>query len=97
MKVVYTDEALRDLDEILDYIASHYPTISASFEMRLRTVVARIGEFPESAQQVEERPGVRVVPLIRYPYKVFYRVASQAVEILYIHHASRLQPWEDEG
>jgi plasmid stabilization system protein ParE len=35
MKVVYTDEALRDLDEILDYIASHYPTISSSFEKRL--------------------------------------------------------------
>ena len=97
MKVVYTDEALRELDEILDYIASHYPTISSSFEKRLRTVVARIGEFPESAQQVEERPGVRVVPLIRYPYKVFYRVASQAVEILYIHRASRREPWEDEG
>jgi len=40
---------------------------------------------------------VRVVPLIRYPYKIFYRVTPQAVEILYIHHASRLQPWEDEG
>jgi len=97
MKVVYTDEALRDLDEILDYIASHYPAISSSFEKRLRTVVARIGEFPESAQRVEERPSVRVVPLIRYPYKIFYRVTPQAVEILYIHHASRLQPWEDEG
>jgi len=43
MKVVYTDEALRDLDEILVYIASHYPTISSSFEKRLRTVVTRIG------------------------------------------------------
>jgi plasmid stabilization system protein ParE len=97
MKVVYTDEALRELDEILDYIASHYPTVSASFEKRLRTVVTRIGEFPESAQQVDDRPGVRVVPLIRYPYKVFYRVTPQAVEILYIHHASRRQPWEHKG
>jgi hypothetical protein len=28
MKVVYADEAPRDLDEILNYIALHYPTIS---------------------------------------------------------------------
>jgi len=32
---------------------------------------------------------MRVVPLVRYPYKVFYRVSDQTVEILYIHHAAR--------
>jgi plasmid stabilization system protein ParE len=37
MKVVYTDEALHNLDEILGYIASNYPTVSASFQKRLRT------------------------------------------------------------
>jgi len=29
------------------------------------------------------------VPLIRYPYKVFYRVANQTVEILHIYHSAR--------
>ena len=96
MKVVYTDEALRNLDDILGYIASHYPTIATSFEMRLRAIVTRLGAWPESAQEVTERPGVRVVPLIRYPYKVFYRVTGEAVEILYIHHAARQQSWEEE-
>jgi toxin ParE1/3/4 len=96
MKVVYTDEALDNLDGILAFIASHYPTISAAFEKRLRTVIARIGAWPESAEEVAERPGVRVVPVIRYPYKVFYRVTNEAVEILYIHHAARQAPWEVE-
>jgi toxin ParE1/3/4 len=68
----------------------------AAFEKRLRTVVARIGTWPESAEEVAERPGVRVVPLIRYPYKVFYQVTTEAVEILYIHHAARRAPWEGE-
>jgi len=94
MKVVYTDEALDNLDEILTYIGSNYPTISAAFEKRLRTVIARIGAWPDSAEQVAERPGVRAVPLIRYPYKVFYRITNEAVEILYIHHAARQAPWE---
>ena len=96
MKVVYTDEALDNLDGILAYIARNYPTILAAFEKRLRTVVVRIGAWPESAEEVDERPGVRVVPLIRYPYKVFYRITSEAVEILYIHHAARRDPWEEE-
>jgi plasmid stabilization system protein ParE len=96
MKVVYTDEALRDLDEILTFIASNYPAISASFEMRLDAVMARIGRWPESAQEVEQRPGVRTVPLIRYPYRVFYQVTTAAVEILHIHHAARQKAWDGE-
>jgi toxin ParE1/3/4 len=95
MKVVYTDEALRDLDEILAFLASNYPAISASFERRLRAVTERVGRWPESAQKVEQRPGVRMVPLVRYPYRVFYQVTT-AVEILHIHHAARRQPWDGE-
>ena len=94
MKVVYTDEALTDLDEILGYISSHYPAVYTLFERRLRTVEARIGAWPESAPEVAERPGVRVVPLIRYPYKIFYRVENEVVDILYIHHAARRALWE---
>jgi plasmid stabilization system protein ParE len=96
MKVIYTDEALDNLDEILAFIATNYPTISAAFEKRLRTVVMRIAAWPESAEEVAERPGVRVVPLIRYPYKIFYRITGDAVEILHIHHAARRAPWEGE-
>ncbi len=96
MKVVYTAEALDNLDEILSYIAHTYPTVSAAFEKRLRIVEARIGAWPESAEEVAERPGVRIVPLVRYPYKILYRVTADAVEILYIHHGARQGPWEGE-
>jgi len=89
MKVVYTTEALADLDGILNYIANHYPAISEPFQNRFHAVIARVARWPESAQEVFERPGVRVAPLIRYPYKVFYRVSGDTVEILYVHHAAR--------
>ncbi len=84
MKVIYTDEALKDLDEIADWLAVHYPAVAPAVEQRIRAVVARIGRWPESARRSAKRSGVRVVPLGRYPY-----------EILHIHHAAR-QPW-DEG
>lgn len=92
MKVVYTDEALHDLDDILRYIAANFPAAYQSFELRLRAVERRIGQLPHGARQVAERPGVRVVPLLRYPYKIFYRVTPEAVEILHIHHAARRDP-----
>lgn len=89
MKVVYTEEALRNLDDISDYIRQNYPTIPEAFRLRLQFVVARIAKWPESAQEVADQSGVRVVPLVRYPYKVFYRVTNQTIEILYIHHSAR--------
>jgi toxin ParE1/3/4 len=89
MKVVYTDDASEDLDGILAYIASNYPTVYDAFLIRLRSVIARIGMWPDSAQEVAERPGVRAVPLLRYPYKVFYRNTGEVVEIMYIHHAAQ--------
>jgi toxin ParE1/3/4 len=89
MRVVYTTEALADLDGILRYIAENHPAVSEAFQFRLHAVIARISRWPESAQEVAERPGVRVVPLIRYPYKIFYQISGEAVEILYVHHAAR--------
>jgi toxin ParE1/3/4 len=97
MKVIYTDEALRDLDKILEFIELNYPNISAAFEERLRAIERRIGRWPKSAEEVVQRPGVRVIPLIRYPYKLFYRISNDAIEVLYIHHAARREPWDDLG
>jgi toxin ParE1/3/4 len=89
MRVVYTDQALHDLDDILRYIAAHFPTAYQSFERHLRTIELRIGQWPQSAQQVADRTGVRVVPLVRYPYKIFYRVTAETVEI---RHTARQEP-----
>ena len=95
MRIVFTEEALRDLDAILDFIAAHYPAIASSFQQRLRTVLQRIGKWPKSAEEVEQRPGVRMVPLIRYPYKIFYQTTNDTVEILHVHHTSRQSPGKE--
>jgi len=92
MRVVLTDEALRDLSAILAYTETYHPTASAALDRRLRTTLRRIGSWPESAQSVADRPGTRMVPLIRYPFRIFYRVATDRVEILHIHHTSRPTP-----
>ncbi|HEV7879369.1 hypothetical protein [Bradyrhizobium sp.] len=77
------------MTRFLPYIASNYPAVYDAFLIRLRSVIARIGMWPDGAQEVAERPGVRAVPLLRYPYKVFYRNTGEVVEIMYIHHAAQ--------
>lgn len=78
MNVVVTEAALADLDDILAFVALHYPALAVPFEARIRAIVARIAEWPLSARTIEGRPGVRVVPLVRFPYKVFYRIVDGA-------------------
>ncbi len=41
MRVVYTDEALRDIDEISAWLTVHYPGLGAAVERRIRLVVAQ--------------------------------------------------------
>ncbi len=74
----------------------HYPAVAPHVERRIRDVAARIGRWPESAPRSAEREGVRVMPVGRYFYRIFYRVTHDAVEILHIHHAAR-QPWDENA
>lgn len=89
MKVVFTDEAVADLDSISGWLTLHYPTIAPLVARRIQSVVAHLGRWPESARRVAGRPDVRTLPLGRYPYVIFYRVTGEVIEILHIHHAAR--------
>ena len=96
MKVVYTEEALKDLDAIAEWLIVHYPAVAPVVGRRIQSIVARIARWPESARRSAQRTDVRVVSLGRYPYKIFYRVTDEAVEILHIHHTAR-QPWDEKS
>ena len=89
MRVVWTEAALADLEEVLAYIAEHYPALAVPVERRLRAVIERVARWPQSGRAVDQRPGVRVVPLVRFPYRLFYVVTDDVVEVLHVHHAAR--------
>ena len=93
MKVEFTKRAAGDLREISGYSRRHFgQRVAAELEARIREIVAQIADAPESAPSVERRPGMRVVPLGRYPYRIFYRVLEDRVRILHFRHTAR-RPW----
>ena len=95
MKVVYTAGVRKDLDEIGEWLSDHCPTIAPAVERRIHNVIARIAQWPQSARRSAKYPGVRVVPIGRYPYKIFYSVTADTIEVLHIHHSAR-QPWDEK-
>lgn len=95
MRVRFSKRALAQLDAILLELNDVNPPAARRFEQRIRSIVQRIGRFPRGFQEVEKRPGVRRVPLVRYPYLVFYRVVDDEVVVLRIIHGARKEPWEN--
>ena len=89
MTAVFTAAARADLDDILTYTKLNHSFQLAKLETRIRDVIARVERFPKNAKLVSQRPGVRVAPLIRYPFRIFYREIDGGIEILHIHHVAR--------
>jgi plasmid stabilization system protein ParE len=93
MRVEYSKRSLSDLSKIADYCATlDNPAVGERLAARIREVVARIARVPQSGRSVVQRPGVRVAPLLRYPYLIFYAVRGDTVRILHIRHTSQ-RPW----
>jgi toxin ParE1/3/4 len=90
MRVVYSKRALADLEQIANYYVAHAShTISESIGHQLRSVIARISRNPEAAPRVSQRTEVRVATVVRYPFRIFYRVNDERIDILHIRHTSR--------
>jgi toxin ParE1/3/4 len=83
MKLIYSRRALADLSGIATYYsASASPATAQSIERRLVDVIDRICRAPEAAPRVSQRSNVRVVAVVRYPFRIFYRVRDDAIDIL---------------
>jgi plasmid stabilization system protein ParE len=96
MKVAFTETAEQDLAEIQTFIERQYAEVSPGFESALRRAVAYIATWPSIAPHVEQRPEVRGILIGRFPYKLFFRIREDMVEILHVHHTAR-QPWHSRA
>jgi plasmid stabilization system protein ParE len=90
MKLVYSRRALADLEGIASYYSANAsPAIARSIERRFMDVIERIRHAPKSAPRVTQRSQVRVISVVRYPFRIFYRVRSDTIDVLHIRHTSR--------
>ena len=89
MKVVYTGEAEADLVEIGIWIAHDSPRRAHTFVDELRDACEALGDFPRMYRLVprHELSGIRRKPYGNY--LIFYRLATDTVEIIHIVHGAR--------
>jgi len=88
MRVRYTPRAFADREAIFQYIEARSPRGALSVKRAIERAIRRLEEFPHSAPLTDET-GVYELTVPRRPYKVYYRVRDETVEILHIRHTSR--------
>ena len=93
MRVRYTPAAFFDRERILEYLRERSATGAANVAASIREAVAKLRDHPLSGYRTDD-PDVRMIFVVRYPYKIFYRVRD-AIEILHIRHTSR-RAWKSD-
>lgn len=89
MIVVFTDEALRDLEDIGDFIARDNRERAASFVTELRAKCLDLAQFPEAFPVIERLARVSTRRRRYGSYLIFYRVSGKSVVIQHILHGAR--------
>lgn len=89
-RVVWTRQAIEDVEAIKAYVARDSVRYAALLVERIVASVGRLESFPESGRVVPEVGDESLREVIYGAYRIVYRVQSDAVEVAAVHHAAKL-------
>ena len=90
--ILWSPQALHDLESIREYIARDSTLYADLVVRRIVAGVDRLASFPESGRVVPERGDPKIREVIVKPYRIVYRRQSAEIEIVTVFRASRLLP-----
>jgi plasmid stabilization system protein ParE len=71
-KILFTEDALVDLEIILDYVCADNPGAAERFGASLLSYIELLESFPRIGAPVPTRPGVRKI--LHPPVRIYYRL-----------------------
>lgn len=89
-KIVWTEAALDDLDEIAEYIALDKIGAAKKLVERVFSRVNLLRESPMSGRMPQELDGEKYREVIVGPCRIFYRALDDEVVILHIMRSERI-------
>ena len=100
MRVIWSEQALLDIEHIRDYIAQDSPAYALPFIERMVRATRHLAQFPQSGRCMPEANNPAIREVICQGYRIVYRVRTNLIEIIMVAHGSRdldnpvNQPWE---
>ena len=92
MMVSWTQNALRHLTAIRDYIAQNSARYAQGMVDRITRRSEQLGQFPQLGAVVPEYEDEAIREVLEPPYRIIYRVREDRVEILAVVHGARQLP-----
>ncbi len=93
MEILWTEEALDDLAEIVAYYYTEAsPRTAESVERRIVEQVEGLPPLPERIRKSDRIPGARELVVNRLPYIVFVKLTPDAIIVLNVVHTARKFP-----
>lgn len=89
MTIVWSPQAIRDVEAVRIFIAQDSPTYADLVVRRFVAAVERLQSFPESGRIVPERQNPEIREVIVTPYRIVYRLRAGAVEVVTVFRGSR--------
>jgi len=94
MNIHYAPRARADLSHIGTQSRRVFgEVVAAALETHIRATVTRL-EVISTREHIQQRPTVYSLPLVRYPFRIFYELTEDSIIILHVRHTSR-RGWTD--
>jgi|SRR5665213_5978 len=93
-RVIITETAIRDLSEIVRFIAPDNPQAAERTGLLLIAKTEILGRFPEMRRRPPEKGLEHLREIVAPPYRIFYRfnVEENIIEIRRFWHGARGTP-----
>jgi toxin ParE1/3/4 len=89
VKVIFSENAERDLEDITDWIARDNPERARSFVADLVRTCKSIGRAPRSYPLVDKSRDPTLRRRIYRSYLIFFDIGPKEVEVLHVVHGAR--------
>lgn len=91
MRLIWQDEAERDLDRIVEYVLKDDPAAALRLTCTIREATRVVGEHPNIGRSGRVE-GTRELVVPGLPYILPYQITGREIRILAVMHASRKWP-----
>lgn len=93
-RVIWTDSAIADLEEIMDYIARDSPRYALSVGERIYEAAGKIELGARAGWMVPEFGMDQFREVLMKPYRIVYEIRGQGCYIVAVIHGSRDLPMQ---
>ena len=88
-QIAWSERAIQDLKEIVEYISRDSKAYAQSFALQIREKIERLGTFPESGPVIPEDRSGSIRQITVGNYRVLYRHSKADVFIVTVVHGAR--------